>query len=357
MLAADIPDTDYAELLVGVARHECPGLLLGAHGVAPSKGSLARRVARVLDAASPRSPVARPFAVGVLAGALLVAAPLAALTVTPAIGTKSPALGSSGKAMAATNQASSYYPGPSAPSDLPHIIADGVSTAVAVVSPPEVAVEVNPREVALAAAGRSREAVIEQAKMTAAQARQTARQVQLAARRSSQSASDEALDRVIEARAVGVTPEYVAAMRAAVPRLARLDYEDFAGLKAVGVTPDYARSLVAAGLRNIDSDELTEARAVGVTGAYVSALAAAGLRGTMDDYVQLRAVGVTPEFGQRVRRAGYTTRDPDKLVEMQALGLDFSRYRMPPPPPQPRPPRAPRNPDPGDDPDPDPDGG
>src|SRR6476620_5767105 len=49
VLAADIAETDYAQLLVGVARHECPGLLLGAHGVAPSRSSLARRVARVLD--------------------------------------------------------------------------------------------------------------------------------------------------------------------------------------------------------------------------------------------------------------------------------------------------------------------
>ena len=59
VLAADIVDTDYAQLLVGVARHECPGLLLGAHGVAPSKSSLARRVARVLDGKSVRGPVAR----------------------------------------------------------------------------------------------------------------------------------------------------------------------------------------------------------------------------------------------------------------------------------------------------------
>ena len=80
MLAADIADTDYAQLLVGVARHECPGLLLGAHGVAPSKSSLARRVARVLDGKSVRGPVARSFALGVFAGAVLVAAPLAALT-------------------------------------------------------------------------------------------------------------------------------------------------------------------------------------------------------------------------------------------------------------------------------------
>jgi bla regulator protein BlaR1 len=73
VLAADIVDTDYAQLLVGVARHECPGLLLGAHGVAPSKGSLARRVARVLDGKSVRGPVARSFALGVFAGAVLVA--------------------------------------------------------------------------------------------------------------------------------------------------------------------------------------------------------------------------------------------------------------------------------------------
>ncbi len=83
VLAADIPDTDYAELLVGVARHECPGLLLGAHGVAPSRSSLARRVARVLDGRSVRGPVARSFAAGVFVGAVAIAAPLAALTLTP----------------------------------------------------------------------------------------------------------------------------------------------------------------------------------------------------------------------------------------------------------------------------------
>src|SRR5207244_5868500 len=83
VLGADIVDTDYAQLLVGVARHECPGLLLGAHGVAPSKSSLARRVARVLDGKSVRGPVARSFVLGMFTGAVLIAAPLAALTLTP----------------------------------------------------------------------------------------------------------------------------------------------------------------------------------------------------------------------------------------------------------------------------------
>ena len=56
VLAANIDDTEYAKLLVGIARHECRGMLLGAHGVAPGKGSLARRVKRVLDAALERAP-------------------------------------------------------------------------------------------------------------------------------------------------------------------------------------------------------------------------------------------------------------------------------------------------------------
>ena len=133
VLAADIVDTDYAQLLVGVARHECPGLLLGAHGVAPSKSSLARRVARVLDGKSVRGPVARSFALGVFAGAVLVAAPLAALTLTPAV-PKAPTLAAAVKSSTTGKPLTPYYPeateAPEAPTDLGHIIAAGVSTGV-----------------------------------------------------------------------------------------------------------------------------------------------------------------------------------------------------------------------------------
>src|SRR5690348_9588591 len=130
VLAAEIADTDYAQLLVGVARHECPGLLLGAHGVAPSKSSLARRVARVLDGKSVRGPAARSFAVGVFVGAVLVAAPLAALTITPAAsGSQHKSKASS---LAASEPYSAYYPENSGvAADLPHLIASGVSTSVA----------------------------------------------------------------------------------------------------------------------------------------------------------------------------------------------------------------------------------
>ena len=132
VLASNIADTDYAELLVGVARHECSGLLLGAHGVAPSRSSLARRVARVLDSASPRGPVARPFALGVFVGAVVIAAPLAALTLTPSNHSgSSDALAGVTPAGRSIDTNSPYYTGSAAPSDLPHIIAQGVSTSVA----------------------------------------------------------------------------------------------------------------------------------------------------------------------------------------------------------------------------------
>src|SRR3954468_10349601 len=132
VLAADIADTDYAQLLVGVARHECPGLLLGAHGVAPSKNSLARRVARVLDGKSVRGPVARSFALGVLVGAIMVAAPLAALTLAPG-GTRAVADRGTLKANRSPALASYYAPVP-VPNDLAHIIASGVSSSVAAVA-------------------------------------------------------------------------------------------------------------------------------------------------------------------------------------------------------------------------------
>ena len=84
VLGANIADTDYAQLLVGVARHECRGMLLGAHGISPGKGSLTRRVRRVLDSSLSRAPGGRSWVAGFAAGMLVMAAPLAALTFAPA---------------------------------------------------------------------------------------------------------------------------------------------------------------------------------------------------------------------------------------------------------------------------------
>jgi bla regulator protein blaR1 len=365
VLAADIVDTDYAQLLVGVARHECPGLLLGAHGVAPSKNSLARRVARVLDGKSVRGPVARSFALGVFAGAVLIAAPLAALTLTPGGSVKTSATASPSirAPHAETAQAT----------DLPHLIADGVSTSVSTVA---VAVDqaraarqaqaIAERQ-ALDASRSLNKAQIQKAGVEAARnalaAAQQARQDALAdadqAIREARKAvrvqvmSNGRIDAIIEMKAAGVDPAYVNALRNAQPRLRSLDPASFAGMKAVGVSPEYARDLASAGLSNLTADELAEARAIGLTGEYVRGLAAAGIPLELDELVQLRAVGVPVPYVLGIRNAGYSVGDADKIIQMWAVGVhpEDLKVAVPGPPVPPRPPRrgtADDDPDSGD---------
>ena len=60
----------------------------------------------------------------------------------------------------------------------------------------------------------------------------------------------------------------------------------------------------------------------------------------MDELVEMKAVGVTPDDVQRWRRAGYGQLTPEKLVELKAVGGDPDN-----------------DDDVGDDPDPDPDDG
>jgi bla regulator protein blaR1 len=336
VLAADIRDTDYAQLLVGVARHECPGLLLGAHGVAPSKNSLARRVARVLDGKSVRGPVASSFGLGVFSGAVLVAAPLAALTLTPA----APKAAKAASGSVASREASlADYPRPSeVPADLPSIIADGVSTSVstAVAAATSAAQYQSAAERAEAAreAQKDRADAIREARDAAREARSEARDAY----------GNDPIHRAIEIKVLGVTPEYIGAMRAAAPRLANLAVGDFTGMKAVGVTPQFARDLAAAGFPAITADELMEARAIGLSGGYVRAMRSAGVQGDLDDFVQLRAVGVDPAFAVRVKASGIRVLRVDDLVELRALGVT----RPPEPPRTPRPPRG-WNPDPNPD--------
>ena len=107
VLGADIDDTDYARLLVGVARHECRGLLIGAHGVAPAKNSLARRIKRVLDGALERAPGGWRWTSAAAFFAAGMAVPVAALqVVAPSVATAAEADGLPGEdAVAAVPQA------------------------------------------------------------------------------------------------------------------------------------------------------------------------------------------------------------------------------------------------------------
>jgi beta-lactamase regulating signal transducer with metallopeptidase domain len=362
VLAADIADTDYAQLLVGVARHECPGLLLGAHGVAPSKTSLARRVARVLDGKSVRGPVAGGFAVGVFVGAVLIAAPLAALTFTPA--QSKDAVKHPASTISASEPGSGYYPGTrSEPADLPHLIASGVSTSVATaaaaivpsVAPPAPpappapdfqaighdgsrVVSTNGVMVATSANGASAviyppdahgrsKVIATSANGATATAYMDANQIPGMVNVNAKKKQKSAIDRAIEMKSVGVTPEYVSAIRAVAPQI-RLSSDDLVELKSVGVTPEFIQELARAGYSNIRADDITEAYAVGIRPDYIRGMAAAGYpRIPLGDLVELKAVGVTPSDVQRFRRAGFTHLDVDDLVQAKTLGLTPEEIR------------------------------
>lgn len=78
VLRSDVPGPDYAEVLVGAARHATPPLLLAANGVAPHRSSLARRVVAILDARRNRVPVRLAWMLLSLAGTGAVATAVAA---------------------------------------------------------------------------------------------------------------------------------------------------------------------------------------------------------------------------------------------------------------------------------------
>jgi bla regulator protein BlaR1 len=361
VLAADIADTDYAQLLVGVARHECPGLLLGAHGVAPSKSSLARRVARVLDGKSVRGPVAGSFAAGIFVGAVLVAAPLAALTLTPG-GPRlaKPEVTGVGRPQP---QSQPHYADSSAthetPADLPSIIAKGVSTSVAsavaavaptvtvaadgafnavaangakvtsnhgttiATSPTGATVTVYPAD----STGRSRVVAVAANGATAVTYATAAQAAAMTSVNSADRVQKSAIDRAIELKAVGATPEYIASIRSVAPQL-RLSSDDIVQLRSVGVTPDFIQELARQGYRDLDADDIVSAYSVGIRTDYIRGMAAAGYpRISLEELIQLRAVGVMPSDVERFRRAGFTHLDVDELIQAKTLGLTPEEIR------------------------------
>jgi hypothetical protein len=153
--------------------------------------------------------------------------------------------------------------------------------------------------------------------------------------------------------AVGVTPDYLAQVRRVAPHLGRIDQEDAVAMRALGVTPRFIQDLAAAGFANLDEDELIGARAMGVDGQYIRSMAAAGVRGSLDDYVEMRALRINANDAVRARSRGVGALTPSKLVKIKTSewhGHPRARAR-------PNLPEPPEPPEPPDDHDPDPHAG
>ena len=337
VLAADIADTDYAQLLVGVARHECRGLLLGAHGISPGKGSLRRRVSRVLDSTVSRGAGGRSWVAGFAAGMLVMSAPLAALTfaprppeppkppkparaVAPLAASEAPPAPLAPLAPLApvaplAPQAPVPPVAPVPPSDLGAAISTSVSTAVS-------------HSVAAALAA-TRE--LHGADHTSREARKALAKADKAMRAADRSR------RVIvrghpagmtKVQLLGVTPAYMASIRAAGPQFRNLSEEDLIELRVKGVTPDFVRALNAAGYGHETADEIGDAAVLGLTPDAVRRYNQVGPRRSLEELTELRLMGVTPDFIAAARRAGHPPLSADQLIELRLTG-QHQRRRTP----------------------------
>ncbi|MBR2171607.1 M56 family metallopeptidase [Sphingopyxis sp.] len=256
VLMADINGPDYATLLVGAARHDNQGALLAAHGVAPGKDSLKRRITRVLDGSLKRGPASASWilmSLVVLAG---VTAPLAAFSATAR---------------------------PAATADVHSVVASTTKQTTSVTSQSAAAAQ----------------AVATDDSATAAAASKTL-----------------SAEELVSMRAVGVTPEYVEKMRESG---GSMDADDIISAKASGIDPAYIRQMRDV-IPGADFDELVGARHVGVNAAFARDMKSHFPDIGVDDLIALKAMGVDCDFVTDMQKSGVKMRDADDAIELRATG-------------------------------------
>lgn len=315
VLAANVVDTDYAQLLVGVARHECKGLLLGAHGISPGRHSLRRRVSRVLDSSLARGTGGRSWVTGFAAGMLVMSAPLAAVTFAPAAPQppKPPrAVKSSPRApLAAVAVQAPDAPLPPAATIEPYPPATPLTPHPPV--PPAELGEVISSTVSTAVASA----------LTATT--QATRSLRIAERARRERRSDEA-DEYVAMRTMGVTPQYVASIRAAGPQFRNLDTDEIIELRAKGVTPEFIRAVAAAGYGHESADEIGDAAVLGLDAATLREYARTGPHRSLGDLAEMRMLGVTPQYLRAMQRAGNPLLSKQELIKLRMLDHEGRRH-------------------------------
>ncbi|HEX6218113.1 MAG TPA: M56 family metallopeptidase [Sphingomicrobium sp.] len=325
VLGSDIEDTDYARLLVGVARHECNGLLLGAHGVAPSRNSLSRRVRRVLDRALTRAPGGWRWTSAAAFFAAGMAVPVAALNFVPttpvapqlagpsSVGGK--AAGGTPAAMAAPESAQADLPvaetrAPDADLDRDRDFDFDMGE--------DFDAEIRQAAREARAAGAEVAAAFADAR---AEVRAAPRPRAVARGGRSDLRSDE-LDDAIAAKMIGLTPAYIRDMRAASPSLRNATMDDLMAMKMHGVQPDFVRELVRAGLTDLTPKRLTSASMQGVNTRYVRDMSAVGYgQLSLKDLTELRMFNVNADYVRQFQKAGFKNLSAKQFIKMKNYGV------------------------------------
>ncbi|HYG26805.1 MAG TPA: M56 family metallopeptidase [Caulobacteraceae bacterium] len=269
VLRGEVDGPDYAGMLVDFARGE-RGAVLAAHGVAPGKGSLKRRLSRVLDRSVRREP-ARPVqvAAGLLAAAAL-ALPLAAFTPMHE------------RSLTHEEEYSPATPAFEAADPDPN--------------PVDTDPEMSPAEEAAIEAGIEADAAVEQGVQDSGPS--------AGARPGAGRLSPEALASM---RLHGVTPEWIAALERELPWIRSLSAGQLTNLAIHDVTPEWVRDMRGAGYDRLSYGQITSMAVHGVDAAWVRDLASAGLTDlSIDQLVGLRIAGVDSRYARRMEAEGIT---------------------------------------------------
>ena len=250
VLMADIDGPDYATLLVGAARHDNQGALLAAHGVAPGRDSLKRRITRVLDGSLRRGPASASWmlmSLVVLAG---VTAPLAAFSATPA--------------------------------------APVAKKADMLVRVPALTMTQTISTVRSAIRNEGATAEAEKKTLTAGQLvgmRAVGVTPEYVEKIRESGGSLDAED-IISAKASGIDPAYVRQMRAILPGA---DFDDLVGARHMGINAAFARDMKSH-FPDIGVDDLVALKAMGIDCDFVTDMQKSGVRmRSADDAIELRA--------------------------------------------------------------------
>jgi len=292
VLMADINGPDYATLLVGAARHDNQGALLAAHGVAPGKDSLKRRITRVLDGSLKRGPASASWilmSLVVLAG---VTAPLAAFSATSR---------------------------PAATADVHSVVASTTKKATTVSSSSAVAAQT--AAVEGAATATSKQLSAEQ--LVGMRAVGVTPEYVEKMRESGGSMD---ADDIISAKASGIDPAYIRQMRDLIPGA---DFDELVGARHVGVNAAFARDMKSH-FPDIGIDDLIALKAMGVDCDFVTDMQKSGVRmRDADDAIELRATSgfrpVKPRPAAAPRPVTRAVRDGNVAVVDMERGVIEAR--------------------------------